>query len=51
MGAKIGRSDLLFVVMAAFVADIHDFDAASKVVDGWARPSHDVETSGPRTLF
>jgi hypothetical protein len=25
------------------VAAIHDFGAASKDVDGWARPSHDVK--------
>jgi hypothetical protein len=29
--------------MAALVAAIHAFGAVSKVVDGWAEPSHDVE--------
>jgi len=29
--------------MAARVAAIHVCDAASKDVDGWDRPSHDVE--------
>jgi hypothetical protein len=29
--------------MAALVAAIHVFAAVSKVVDGWAEPSHDVE--------
>jgi hypothetical protein len=37
--------------MGALVAAIHVFGAASKGVDGWAKPSHDVEKSGARTLF
>jgi hypothetical protein len=46
MGAKIAGSGPLFVVMAARVAAIHVFGAASKVVDGRARPGHDGQKVG-----
>jgi hypothetical protein len=47
MGAKIAGSGPLFVVMAARVAAIHVFGAASNDVDGRARPGHDVERACP----
>jgi hypothetical protein len=41
--AKGGPARLLYLVMAALVAAIHVFGAASEDVDGSDEPSHDEE--------